>query len=184
MNLEYIRSILEKAGITFEPGLSPHEVEEAEKRFEFIFPADLRSFLMFALPTGKGFPNWRKLDDSKLEDMFAWPLDGFWFDIQNNVFWPTDWGQKPEEESEVYEQLRSQIAKAPKLIPIYGHRYIPDNPNTAGNPIFSVYQTDIIYYGCNLENYLHNEFSYYFGKPAYSIPDEIRKIEFWTSFVE
>jgi hypothetical protein len=182
MQLEIIRSTLEKAGVVFDSGLSQHEIDQAEKRFGFKFPADLRRFLMFALPTGTQFPNWRYLDDPQLGYLLAWPLEGIWFDVQNSDFWPSDWGQKPKDESEAYEQVRSQIAKAPKLIPIYSHRYMPDSPHTAGNPVLSIYQTDIIYYGGNLENYLHNEFHDYFRTPAYELPDAIRKIDFWSSF--
>jgi hypothetical protein len=47
---------------------------------------------------------------------------------------------------------------APRLIPIYAHRAVPNEPLEAGNPVFSVMQMDIIIYGNDLEQYLHNEF--------------------------
>jgi hypothetical protein len=180
MNLEFIRTALEKAGVTFEVGLTSQEIKDVEQRFGFTFPEDLRSLLMFALPTNLGFPNWRNQNDPELERSLSGPLEGMWFDVQNGVFWPDEWGSKPKEPAAAYEQLRSRVASAPTLIPICGHRYMPDRPYASGNPVFSVHQTDIIYYGSDLENYLHNEFHYYFGKPVYSISGEIREIEFWS----
>lgn len=45
------------------------------------------------------------------------------------------------------------LKAAPRLIPICSHRYIPEEPHDAGNPVFSVMQSDVIYYGADLANY-------------------------------
>ena len=64
------------------------------------------------------------------------------------------------------------------MIPIFVHRAIPNDPVVAGNPVFSVYQTDIILYGANLTEYLGNEFEHrYHISPA-------RTIRFWSHFVD
>ena len=47
---------------------------------------------------------------------------------------------------------------APKLVPIIGHRYLLAEPCKAGNPILSIYQSDIIIYGVTLHNYFLTEF--------------------------
>jgi hypothetical protein len=173
--------MLEGAGISFEAGLSSQEIGSLEAQFGFVFPDDLRSFLMFALPTGQGFVNWRSSNRLDIAEAMAWPLEGMWFDVKTNHFWPSDWGMKPSEESAAYELLRSQVESAPKLIPICGHRYMPDRPSLAGNPVYSVFQTDIIFYGSDLENYLYNEFAR--QGTNLSLSEEIRQIEFWSSFV-
>lgn len=76
------------------------------------------------------------------------------------------------------------MQKVPKLIPIYGHRYIPivnglDNP-----PIFSVYQTDVIYYGIDLENYFRIEFDFLKWDVINDAidKDKITLIPFWSQF--
>jgi hypothetical protein len=69
------------------------------------------------------------------------------------------------------------LAAAPKLIPIYHHRMMPDEPHLKGNPVFSVWQTDIIYYGFDLEDYLRHEFVLP-GRKAW--PETIRPIRFWN----
>ena len=48
----------------------------------------------------------------------------------------------------------SRLAQAPTLIPIYGHRYLPAGNGTHGHPVLSVYQTDIIFYGTDLADYM------------------------------
>lgn len=42
--------------------------------------------------------------------------------------------------------------------PVYGHRYLPAGPVLAGHPVLSVHQTDVIYYGADLADYLSLEF--------------------------
>lgn len=116
--------------------------------------------------------------------MLNWPYEGICFDIQNNSFWPGTWGPKPTSLSESFEIAKRKVDAAPRLIPIFAHRYLPDSPSTEGNPVFSVYQTDIIYYGSNLWNYFQNEFHYYFGAAEYQIAAPLRRIEFWSDFVE
>jgi len=183
MDLEHCRAVLERAGVKFDSGLTAVEFEAAEARFGFTFPPDLRAFLAFALPTGGGAPEWRDLENPGLIRTMGWPLEGMCFDIEHNAFWPSEWGERPVELSEAFEIARGHVARAPKLIPVFSHRYLPDRPATAGNPVFSVYQTDIIHYGSDLENYLHNAFYYYFGTPDHSLGTNIRDIEFWSWLV-
>ena len=57
---------------------------------------------------------------------------------------------------------------------------IPDRPNTSGNPVFSVHQTDIIYYGCDLRDYFVHEFFSGSEMGVWPIDTEsMREIEFW-----
>ena len=68
-------------------------------------------------------------------------------------------------------KIKKEYKTKPKLIPIYSSRYIPESPKETGNPVFSVYQTDIIYYGFDLLSYFENEFKIKlpekFGKITY-----------------
>lgn len=49
------------------------------------------------------------------------------------------------------------VNNAPTIIPIYGHRGMAAI-NVLNNPVFSIVDTDIIYYGYNIINYLEIEF--------------------------
>ena len=53
---------------------------------------------------------------------------------------------------------------------------MPDASHWEGNPVLSVYQTDIIYYGYDLEDYLRHEFDLPDRKPW---PEHFRSISFW-----
>ena len=102
MNLEQIKSTLERAGVVFSAGLSSRELEAAEARFAFVFPPDLRELLSFAMPIGGKFPNWRDLNDEHLAEMFSWPLEGLWFDAKQNSLWLSEWGPRPSEDDAAY----------------------------------------------------------------------------------
>src|SRR5688572_30301082 len=156
MDFSKLNKKLKEAGVAFESGLTLEEVQLVEASFGFQFPPDLKSFLIFALPRGIGWPNWRDVEDPEIQRMLNWPYEGMCFDIQNNAFWPPGWGAKPESLPEAFEIAKRKVDAAPKLIPVFGHRYLPDRPSIEGNPVFSVYQMDIIYYGSNLWDYFQN----------------------------
>lgn len=161
----------------FEPGLSGQEVDAIQQRFRFIFPPDLRMMLQFSLPAGKAFPNWRSDSNEQLLSRLNWPLEGALFDVENNGIWPAAWGPRPDRESQRSEIALKVFAGAPRLIPIFAHRYIPDEPFAAGNPVFSVYQTDIIHRGNDLAGFFHQEFKVPLPDWAAGEPKEIR---FWN----
>ena len=97
-------------------------------------------------------------------------------DVEHNEFWFSEWGEKPQNSQRAVEIASTRILRAPKLIPIMGHRYMPALPNEAGNPVLSIHQTDIIYYGYDLEDYLRHEFNL----PRKEWPAQVKEIEFWN----
>lgn len=174
--------LLEEQGVTLAAGLTAEELRQVEEQHRFRFPPDLRSFLSCALPLGPRFPNWRTPEAHALLDQMAWPFEGIAFDIQNNVFWWEPWGARPEDLSGALAVAKAAVERAPHLIPISGHRYLPAEPVLEGNPVFSVHQTDIIYYGTDLRRYFACEF----GGMNYAeaVRAEPRRIQFWTELVE
>ncbi len=154
MNYSEALAILAKAGVRIDVGLIPAEVVRIEHKFNFQFPPDLREFLSVGLPVSNDFVDWRHADEKSIQSRLDWPFEGMCFDIENNVFWLDEWGRKPAEHLASIEIARQACLQAPKLIPICSHRYISESPNEPGNPVFSIYQTDIIYYGADLLDYL------------------------------
>jgi hypothetical protein len=163
-------------GIAFDPGLTDAELATTEARFGFRFVPDLRNFLQAGLPKGPGFPQWRSGEEARLREQLEIPRDGILFDIEHNGFWLSEWGPRPGKLEEAKKIASDLIAAAPKLVPIYMHRMIPDEPSEAGNPVFSVHQTDIIYYGFDLRDYLRHEFELGEREPW---PEKVRPIRFW-----
>jgi hypothetical protein len=189
MDVEGLARLLARQGVLLATGLSDEEVAGIEATFAFRFPPDLKALLQHVLPISPGFPNWRDEQEPALRKRLAWPVEGLDFDLEHNDFWLEAWGPKPWDLATAMGIAHREIEKAPKLIPIYSHRFIPDEPCLAGNPVFSLWQfTDTIYYGTDLVNYLEYEFSRgdQHPRPGLNLPDygKIRRIRFWSQLVE
>jgi hypothetical protein len=167
---------MKERGIEFDVGLTDAELVATEARFAFRFPPDLRAFLQTALPQGKRFPNWRVGKESLIREWLDLPLQGILFDIEHNGFWLQEWGSRPQSLADAKRAASELVAAAPKLIPIFIHRMMPDEPHLPGNPVFSVHQTDIIHYGFDLADYLRKEFHLPGREPW---PEKVRPIRFW-----
>jgi len=190
MNIQLLHTELLKHGIQFDTGLTEAEIEAIEQLFRFHFPPDLKLFLKYGLPVSENewkFPRWREaLHSDKAKNMLIaqlkGPQEGIAFDIKNG-FWLDQWGAVPEEISDRLVIFEEQFKAYPKMIPVYSHRYIPSTPLEKGNPIFSIMQTDIIYYGTDLINYFCNEFN--LNKTLFDQPQATPKpIQFWSHLVE
>lgn len=186
-DLGKLKSELEEAGVVFDKGLNDSELQKAEGKFKFKFPPDLIMFLKYALPirmkgeVRKSFPNWRDLNDKYLIDRLIEPLGGIFFDIENNNFWLNSLGPKPTDLKEACKIMEAAFYRAPRLIPVWGHRYLPDRPSELNNPVLSVMQTDIIYYGANLYDYFQTEI---LKRPHLSSGESIKPIEFWKEIID
>src|SRR5205823_11090661 len=111
--------------VEFDEGLSDTEVVAVETRCGFRFPPDLREFLQTALPRGPRFPDWRGGNESELRAWLDQPREGILFDVEHNGFWLEEWGPRPRTLAQAQRRVTEQVAAAPKLIPIYGHRMMP-----------------------------------------------------------
>ena len=144
----------------------------------------MRELLQTVLPISNGFVNWRDNTEKNVNSIFERlnrPLEGMLFDIEHNSFWYGGWGVKPLGLYEAKELCKIKYLEVPTLIPIYSHRYVPAYTQEYGNPIFSVHQTDIIYYGENLEEYFKVEFNDKFHSEMNY--EKIKHIKFWTEIV-
>ncbi|MFL6233734.1 MAG: hypothetical protein ACJ76N_11415 [Thermoanaerobaculia bacterium] len=162
--------------IEFDAGLTDAEVAETEELFGFRFSPDLLEFLQTAFPRGPKFPDWRSGDEDELREWLDLPRQGILFDVEHSGFWLEEWGPRPGTLDEALRIASELVVAAPRLIPIYGHRMMPDEPHLQGNPVFSVHGTDIIIYGLDLENYLRREFGL---RGLETGPENARQIRFW-----
>lgn len=185
----HITRLLTDEGIHFDSGLTNEEILLVEAKFNFKFPPDLKLFLQTALPTSDKFINWRlglksNSETSKIITRLNWPLEGMLFDLQSNNFWFENWGSAPDNYDDRVIIAKRQFESYPKLIPIYSHRYIPSRPNENDNPIFSVHQMDIIYYGYDLATYFANEFDLELTNDFELLTKPKKEIEFWSECVD
>lgn len=173
--------LLRLKGIKFERGLTLEEVKQIEGIYQISFPSSLKEFLMTALPISEGFYNWRNIQDDNVQfikTVLDRPISDI-YDMAGEVYWCDDWGEEPEDEKVFQEEVRKRLKEAPKLLPIYTHRYMPmvleENP-----PVISIHDTDIVYYGENLKDYFKVEF----GMKIRDIKfQNITPIPFWSDIM-
>jgi hypothetical protein len=172
---------LEECGVTIGAGLSEGDLARVERFHGFRFPPDLREFLKAGVPVDCGFVDWRQPESDSIRQALEWRLEGLLFDVEQNAFWIEAWGERPVDSVARAALVTSAVARAPRLIPICAHRYLPDAPAEAGNPVLSVWQTDIICYGSDLRRYLACEFKAISYEEAVAEPP--RKIAFWSALL-
>ena len=152
------RLLADSGKFPIRPGLSDSELAAVEAEFGFSFADDHRAFLATGLPYGRGWPDWRDGDRTALRERLAWPVEGVLFDVVQNDFWYTGWGPRPTNDDQAVSIARGQLLTAPRMIPVYSHRYLPGGRGTSGHPVLSIYQTDVVGYGSDLLDYLREEF--------------------------
>ena len=174
--------LLKRQGVEFETGLTVEEIAKIEGIYIIEFPRSRKEFLMMVVPISKGFFNWRNLNQDNvmfIKKIINRPIEDV-YEFAEEVYWCDDWGKEPENEIDIALIVTKLLKSAPKLIPVYGHRYIPmipeDNP-----PIISIHDIDIIYYGQNLEDYFKVEFG---GKEQGKIEfKNINPVPFWSDIM-
>lgn len=179
---------LRELGRFVTPGLSDAEVDRVEAEFGIEFADDHRAFLAAGLPldppkeNGRPkWPDWRDGNPDHLRNALGWPVEGTLFDVEHNGFWHETWGACPNEMAKALASAREHLSRAPSLIPIYSHRYLPGGRGTRGHPVLSIYQTDVIFYGTDLADYTDQEFG-----GDWSISDDWEPshlVEFWRDFL-
>lgn len=162
-------------------GLEDEQVAEIERTWSLKFPPDYRHFLrrLHAVDRPMRCTAWREdsTDESQptLRDQpafYNWLSDGdaihsrldslvfgLLFDVEQNALWRPGWGRRPATAEARSHHVRELVADAPRLIPVFEHRFLLAEPCEAGNPVFSIVQSDIIVYGADLRSYFLVEFA-------------------------
>jgi hypothetical protein len=176
---------VDRGVVRVEPGLSDAEVDVAEARFALRFPPDLRALLQHGLPVGWDWPNWR---DPDADDYLRWalgkPRRALEFDVLNNGLWRAEWGERPSSEADRARIAVAALAAAPRLVPVHAHRYVPCDPEGAGNPVVSCPQiVEAAYCANDLAGFLAAAFGA--PRPAWARPAERRRrVPFWSAIIE
>lgn len=151
-----------------------------EGLFGIRFNSDHAGLLGQVTPTGERWVDWLG-DPDVVRKRLEWPLRGILLDVEMDEFWPSDWGDRPSELSAALRIARQRLESVPTLVPIFGHRYLPGAPAPDGSPVFSVYQTDVIYYGSDLADYCSREFLRESRGP---VSDISVRVDFWSALAE
>ena len=177
---------LKASGIHFSKGLTKSEIDRIEEIYNIRFPKSLIDFYSLGLPLSKDdqnvFPNWADFSDAnitKIKERIQSPIKNLIYDIKNR-FWLSAWGKRAESEDDAIKQFEEVSSIAPKLIPIYSHRYTVWLEGIDDPPVISAVGCDIIYYGCNLTQYLQNEFLF---DNKINVSDKCIYIPFWSDII-
>jgi len=173
---------LRSVGVELREGMSESQLAETERKFGFTFSPDHREFLSLVTPVGEGWWNWRVDSEPSLRAQLEWPIEGSLYDVEHNGFWLTAWGEVPEDRESALAVAEREIRAWPALIPIWGHRFMPAAPLGRGAPVFSVFQTDVIYYGDNLLDYFHREFAGPADSTSIESDDDAESLWPWSKF--
>jgi len=186
MDFSTVIERMKSAGIQFDKGLTDCEIDHIERLYEIKFPASLRQFYSQALPISEdehGFPEWRDFSDAniakikeRIDVQYKWLLH----DVQRDS-WLAAWGERPHTEGEITARFIEVSRSAPKLIPLYAHRYMPMLEGAENPPVISTVGIDTIYYGSDLNNYLRNEF---LNKKRTFYTTKCMHIPFWSDIIE
>ncbi|XP_075494145.1 uncharacterized protein LOC142531777 [Primulina tabacum] len=165
---------LRNSGIRVQSGLSESEFALAEAEFGFAFPPDLKAVLLAGLPVAAGFPDWRSAGSGRLRlrALIDLPIASVSFHIARNALWSRSWGQRPADPEKALKMARNALKRAPLLIPVFNHCYIPCSPCLAGNPIFYVDENRIFCCGSDLSDFFDRESSLFHKR---SDPDGLSK---------
>jgi hypothetical protein len=151
--------LLARLGCTeIRPGLTEQELAGVEARFGFAFADDHRAFLAVGLPTGGAWPDWRRGNATQLRSWLDRPVEDVVFAVAEADFWHPSWGTRPARRTDAVAGARAHLASVPQLVPVYSHRYLPEGRATFAHPVLSIRGADIISYGYDLIDYVHQEF--------------------------
>ena len=179
---------------TLGPGLTDVQMRRVQERYDLRFPPDLVELFSELVPLGPRFYDWADETPENvahIRGMIGWPVEGVLFDVENNAVWLPEWGERPAQKEDAIALAAEHLGTAPHLVPLMGHRYLPTEPCKSGNPVFSIYQTDMIVYGRDLNDYFHNELggsrtsdmSNIWAEPQEPLLAAIRAVPVWGQFV-
>jgi hypothetical protein len=175
--VEDVVARLEDAGVRLDRGLTEADVKRVEKKFGFAFGPDHRALLRAALPLGDAWLNWRHATPAKIRERLQAPAEGIVTAVLTEDFWVAAWGPRPGDEKTAERTARAELGRAPALVPLYGHRYLPAAPAPAGSPVFSVQQADVVIYAVDLLEYVDLEFG---SVDATSSAGNLPHLDFWS----
>jgi hypothetical protein len=164
-------------------GISAAGIASLEAELGFRVPEDFAYlFQNLSDPDGVLFP-WSNFTKQSYDEIIRWVHHGIEFDIERNNLWLNRWGDRPATLTAALAIARRDFETWPKLLPICDHRFLAAEPLRIGNPVFSIWQTDIIYYGADLAHYLMHEFvdrDHAFHTDA----QPIQRVAIWSDFAE
>jgi hypothetical protein len=177
-------------------GLTKHGLSAVEAALGFTLPEEYARFLLELHTTDRpmqmrsheggstrivdvpSFTNWHLVLATlarRLESTTNTLVDS----IVDAGAWSLSWGNQPSSADERRARVRGLIDASPKLVPVFGHRYLVASAEAV---VLSIVGSDIIVFADGFRNYLNNELSDLLKVPM-SIPRLVPKIPFWSDLI-
>lgn len=155
---EQVITHLRSSGIEFQSGLSNPEFACAEAEVRFTLPPDLPPIPSISLPVGPRFPDWHAGGARlHLRASIDLPVAAITFRVAGNSLLSKSWGLRPLEPVMALWVARNALKRAPVLIPIFNHCYIPCSQPLAGSPVFFVHEDRIFCCTSDLSDFFERE---------------------------
>lgn len=166
-------------------GMTDDEIDQVEAKYSITFNQEHRAFLRIlhtldrkeeiehteevdgsartVIEKRSFFYNWLE-DDVEIKEKLEWPYETILYDVLGvNQFWLKSWGPNPDSDEEKTHIFSTWLKKAPRLIPIFSHRFVVSDNTLKDKPVLSVMGSDTIIYGWDLRLYLLNELTEHLG---------------------
>lgn len=163
---EILRTIekMQDRGVEFSEGLTEQSLSKIESQLQGGIPQDLRLLLSKAVPiyapgdeSKDIFPRWDCNIDDTIQNSQKFVKDLMAADIETEGYWNSLFGKQPIDKNLALKHALEYLDECPKLIPIYGHRYMIMNNNES--PILSYHgPMDTIIYASNIVDFLALDF--------------------------
>ena len=161
------------------PGLTDAEFTRVESDFGFEFVDDHRAFLAVGLPQGDSWPDWRSGTRRLLRSVTQLPVDGVLFAVEWNDYWDDRWERRPARMKDALRTARYRLERVPRMVPVFGHYFLPAGRGSSAHPVLSVYQTEISCYADDLAHLIDK----HFGDGQQRPPTVRPTVEFWSDLV-
>ncbi|KAI5074989.1 hypothetical protein GOP47_0010950 [Adiantum capillus-veneris] len=148
---------MRKCQIPIAEGLTDEEFCNIESTFGFTFPPDLEAILQEGLPVGEGFPHWRNGSHAEMQSWLHLPIKALCSEVMCGRFWPSEWGVRPNQSADTVRSATNELKRVPTLVPVYANCYISCFPVQAGNPVFLVQDSTILYCGYDLADFFKRQ---------------------------
>src|SRR6266576_2918184 len=115
-------------------GLSILDIQFIEAKLGFRLPDDFAFLLQNIRDPGQVLFPWANFKKQKYEDTIEWVRKRIEFSVEKNDIWLRRWGERPAALFDALAKARSDFSTWPKLLPIYGHRFLAAEPCRPDNP--------------------------------------------------
>jgi hypothetical protein len=104
------------------------------------------------------------------------PVDGVMFEVEHAEFWWPSWGTVPERMADRLAIARRELAKVPRLVPLWGNEFVGSSDDS---PILRIVQTDLFMEWLSLTDLAVGVY----GGP-YGANYQAGTVEFWSELYE